>query len=292
MVGVRRAGHRRSRNWAVLGLAPFFLFVALFLLLPGFVVFAKALTGQPGKGFSLSGMGEAISGQYRRSFYSSLRLSFITALLGGVIGTLLAYAVITLNRPRWLRTAVTAFSGVAANLGGVPLAFAFISALGTQGLLTKMLTGVGLDLRQAGFTIFSFWGLVIVYLYFQIPLMLIVMAPAIDGLRKEWREAAANLGASAWQFWWRIGLRILGPSAFGGFLLLFANAFSAYATAYALTSGQGSYVSVQIDFILRGNIISGEDYFGYALAAWMIVIIAVAVLMNLLLQRRTARWLR
>ena len=292
MAGAPRAGHRRTRNLAVLGLLPFFLFVALFLLLPGFTVFARALTGQPGKGFSLSGMIDATQGQYRKSFIASFRLSFITATLGGIIGTMLAYAVITLGRPRWLRTVVTAFSGVAANLGGVPLAFMFVAALGVQGLVTKLLNGAGVDLRQKGFTIFSFTGLVVVYLYFQIPLMLIVMAPAIDGLRKEWREAAANLGASAFQFWWRIGLRILAPSALGGFLLLFANAFSAYATAYALTSGQGNLVSTQIDFILRGNIIVGEDYFGYALAAWMIIIIAIAVLLNLMLQRRTARWLR
>ena len=140
-------------------------------------------------------MNEAVTGQYQRSFIASLKLSFVTALLGGLIGVLLAYAAATLRRPKWLRSGVTAFSGVAANFGGIPLAFAFIAALGTQGLMTKILKTGGLDLQAHGFTIRSFWGLVIVYLYFQIPLMVLVTFPAIDGLKPAWREAAANLGA-------------------------------------------------------------------------------------------------
>ena len=87
-----------------------------------------------------------MTGQYRGYFIDSLKLSAVTAVLGGLIGTLLALVVVRLRRPRWLRTACTAFAGVAANMGGILLAFAFIAALGTQGLTTKMLTTVGIDL--------------------------------------------------------------------------------------------------------------------------------------------------
>ncbi len=290
--GPRGAGRRRRAALgvvSVLGLLPFLVFVGVFLLWPALSVVRSAVSGDDG----LTGeyLGEAMSGQYRRSFEYSIRLSVVTALAGGVIGTALAYAVATLERPRWLRQAMTAWSGVAANLGGVPLAFAFIAALGTQGLVTKLLAGLGLDIIGAGFRISDFWGLVVVYLYFQIPLMVLVMGPAIDGLRPTWREAAMNLGASGATYWRRVAIPILAPSAIGGVLLLFANAFSAYATAYALSS-QATIVPLQIRFVLQGNVITGEEDLGFALATWMILIMAAVVAGNVALQRRTARWLR
>lgn len=280
----------RRRSFAVAGLVPFFVFVFVFLVWPAVTVFAQAFHGEAG--YTVSALREAVTGQYRRSFLASLRLSAVTALLGGVVGTAVAYAAVSIERPRWVRNGVVSYSGVAANLGGIPLAFAFITVLGNQGLLTLFLRDRGIEVIGTGWSLYSFWGLALVYLYFQIPLMVLVMVPAIDGLRVEWREAAANLGASAWQYWRRIGLPILLPPALGGFLLLFANAFSAYATAYALTTGQSNLVPIQIRFFLQGNTITGKGQLGYALAAWMILVIAVAVVGNILLRRRAARWSR
>jgi putative spermidine/putrescine transport system permease protein len=277
----------RSR-WSAAGLAPFLAFVALVLLWPAGSVVWGTFTAD---GFTTESMRRAMTGQYRSAFVASLQLSVVTALLGGVIGTCLAGAVAVVSRPKWLRSAMTAWSGVAANLGGVPLAFAFIAALGTQGLLTKLLDGIGIDLIGRGFAISDFWGLATVYLYFQIPLMFLVMAPAVDGLRRTWQEAAANLGAGNWRYWTTVAVPILWPSLLGGVLLLFANAFSAYATAYSLSTSS-NLVPLQIRFVLQGNVITGEEDLGNALATWMILIMAMAVVGNVVLQRRTARWLR
>jgi putative spermidine/putrescine transport system permease protein len=282
------AAHRRNLAW--LGLLPFFAYLAIFLVWPTMTVFTQALQGKSGA--TTSALTEAITGQYQEAFIASLRLSFVTALLGALIGVLLAYAAATLRRPKWLRSGVTAFSGVAANFGGIPLAFAFIAALGTQGLMTKIFKSSGLDLQAHGFTVRSFWGLVIVYLYFQIPLMVLVTFPAIDGLKPAWREAAANLGARSSTYWRRVGVPVLAPAILGGFLLLFANAFSAYATAYALTGGSSNLVTIQIRFFLQGNTITGKGQLGYALAAWMIIIMAVSMTGYLLLRRKAERWRR
>ena len=176
---------------------------------------------------------------------------------------LLAFAVVNIQRPRWLRTFTVAFGGVAANLGGVPLAFAFIAALGVQGLATKVLTTMGVDFVDPAF-LGSNAGLTIVYLYFQIPLMLLVVLPAIDGLQASWREAAANLGAGPFAYWRRVGGPILAPSVLGGLLLLFANSFSAYATAYAISTGASRLAPVQIRFYLQGDQ-SGYAEVGYAI---------------------------
>jgi putative spermidine/putrescine transport system permease protein len=278
----------RLRPW--IGILPFAIFVGAFLLWPTFSVFRSAL--QPVEGSTKPAMLEAISGQYLSSILFSMRMSAITAILGMVIGTLVAIAVVSLDRMRGLRNLMVGYSAVAANLGGIPLAFAFVASLGMQGLYTKMLSVIGIDLTEMGFKISDFSGIVIVYLYFQIPLMTLVMLPAVDGLKSTLREAASNLGASSRQYWKSVGIPLLTPSLLGGFLLLFANAFSAYATAYALSSRGSRLVSVQIRFYLQGNTITGKSNLGYALAAWMIIVMVVAMSGYLGLRRVSERWRR
>ena len=278
----------KARGW--LGVAPFTIFVAVFLLWPALSVFRLAL--QPVVGSTKPAMLEAISGQYLSAILFSVRLSAITALIGMVIGTLVAIAIVAQDRFRGLRNLMVGYSAVAANQGGIPLAFAFIASLGMQGLYTRVLSEFGINLTDMGFKISGFAGIVLVYLYFQIPLMTLVMLPAVDGLKVTLKEAAANLGASPRQYWRRVGVPLLSPSLLGGFLLLFANAFSAYATAFALSSGGTRLVSVQIRFFLQGNTITGKSNLGYALAAWMIIVMIVAMSGFLALRRVSEKWRR
>lgn len=273
------------------GVVPFFAFVTLFLFLPTAMLFVGAFQDEAG-GFTTENVSNLFQSQYLGAYRTSIALSALTALLGGVFGGLLAYAALTGGTPRWVRSLVTTFSGVAANFAGVPLAFAFVATLGTTGVITQFLNeALGLDLYGSGFSLFTFTGLAIIYLYFQIPLMILVIAPAIDGLRREWREAASNLGASSGQYWRYVGLPILAPSILGAMVLLFANAFAAYATPAALTSGQVSLVPVLIGQTFQSDVLSNPNQ-GNALALGMIVVIAFSTLLYTLLQRRTARWTR
>ncbi len=282
---------RKRLSWAWLGTVPFFAFIMVFLIWPTIVIGMQAFKNKDGS-TGTKNVGKAMSGEYLRAFKTTANLSIITAVVGGLIGILLAYAISTLERPRFLKKAVTTFSGVASQLGGVPLAFAFIATLGSQGLVTLWLKDhLSFDLLEHGFSIYTFRGLIVVYLYFQIPLMVIVMLPAIEGLKATWREAAENLGASKLRYWIHVGIPILSPAALSGVVLLFANAFSAYATAYALTAGQVNLVSIQIGFFLQGNVLD-DPALGYSLAFWMIVFMALSILIYQLLQRRTSRWLR
>jgi len=222
-------------------------------------------------------------GYYR----NSIELSLVTALIGGIGGLGLAYAAVRDGTPRWIRSMLTTFSGVAANFGGIPLAFAFIATLGSIGIVTKFITS---QLHFALYQHFQIWtktGVEIVYLYFQFPLMVLVIAPAIDGLKREWREAAANLGASSWQFWRHIGLPVLMPSLLGAVILLFGNAFAAYATAYSL--GYTNLITVAIGAYYSGNVLS-NPHLAQAMALGMFAVLAVMMLLYVPLQRRAARW--
>jgi putative spermidine/putrescine transport system permease protein len=278
---------RRLPGW--IGILPFLTVSFLFLIWPAYAVILQAFQGADG-GFTLDNVATAAAAQYRGAFITSGLLSLVTALIGGVLGTLLTYAVCTLQRPRFLKSAMSTFAGVASQFGGVPLAFAFVASIGSAGLITSLLNKIGFDLYGTGFSLLSFSGLVIVYLYFQIPLMLIIMTPAVEGLRQSWREAAEGLGASTFQYWARVGVPLLTPAFIGGVVLLFANSFAAYATAQVLTSGSVNLVPIQIGFFVQGNVFAGQSQVGYALALGMIVVVSLALAINIALQRRVARW--
>jgi len=283
-----RPGRRRSWSW--LGLIPFFLFAILFIGLPiSYLVLGsfQGLDGNP----TLQNYAELSSPTITNAFATSIEVSLVTAIVGGFFGFLLAYAVILGGLPKVLRDALMTFSGVASNFAGVPLALAFIFTLGQLGVLTLWLRGLGINLYASDFTIYSKLGLEVVYLYFQFPLMVLIIAPAIDGLRPEWREAAENMGASSWEYWQRVALPILAPTLIGTMILLFGNAFGAQATAYQLTSGQIPLVPLLIGNQISGDVLHNPGL-GYAMAMGMVIIMAGSIAVYTVLQRRAERWRR
>lgn len=289
--GGRRVGRLRLRrpDGATVAMLPFLAFVGVFLVWPMAAVLVH--TFMPGGRLGFGALTRAISGPYRSAFTSSLTLAGASAVLGGVLGLALALALRGLERPTWIRPTVDAWSSVASQLGGVPLAFAFVAAIGTQGVLTKALAAVGLDITASGFSLSTLAGMTFVYLYFEIPLMFLVVVPAVGGLRTTWREAAELMGAGPVRYWATVGGPILAPSVLGGMLLLFINAFSAYATAYVLNSS-GQLVPLAIRFVLQGNVITGEQDLGFALVTWTVVLMGAGLVLMHLLQRRAARWAR
>jgi putative spermidine/putrescine transport system permease protein len=278
------------RKW--LGVLPFFLFAILFLFLPSLRLFIGSFTNNSGQ-FTFDNLIQ-IFGQPNilNAYWLSIRISAVTAIGGGIFGFLLAYSVTVGGLPRPMRSMLITFSGVASNFAGVPLAFAFIATLGRTGFITAVLKNIfNLNIYDAGFNLYSFAGLSLTYMYFQFPLMVLIMAPALDGLKKEWREAAENLGASTTQYWLRVAMPVLLPSLLGSMILLFGNAFGAYATAYALTGGTLNIITIQIGAQIRGDVLHNPGL-GYAMAMGMVFIMAISLLGYSILQGRTERWLK
>jgi len=286
--GAQRLPGWLRRHWgSVLFIGPFLLYVLVFLLLPALRLLAQSLTDK--HGLTLRYIAELAQPQTVAAFRNSIVLSAVSAAVGLVLGGLVAYFMLRPAAPAGLRSLVTSFSAVAANFAGVPLAFAFIATLGSLGMVTVWLKSIGIDLYGSGFSLYGMSGLILVYAYFQIPLMIIVIIPAIEGLRREWREAAQSLGAGSWTYWRHVGLPILMPSLLSAFLLLFGNAFSAYATPYALTSGNIGLVPIEISNVLSGNVML-EPQAGAALALGMIAVMVVVMLLYALVARRASRW--
>jgi putative spermidine/putrescine transport system permease protein len=278
-------------SWRWLGVAPFFIFALLFLILPTLYLVVGAFQDAEGR-FTLANIANLSQASIVSAYAISLQVSAASALGGAVVGALLAAAVVLGGLPRWIRPAVVTFSGVASNFAGIPLAFAFLATLGRTGLVTTLLiTLFDFNIYGAGFNLLSFWGLVITYLYFQIPLMVLILLPALDGLKREWREASEILGASRWQYWSYVAFPILWPSFLGSTLLLFANAFGAIATAYGLTGSSLNIVPILLYAQIRGDVLHNANL-GYALALGMILITAASNFAYIWLRRRSERWMR
>jgi putative spermidine/putrescine transport system permease protein len=279
-------------SWAWVGVMPFFLFAFLFLLYPSSTIVVRSFQDSINHSFTLKNVLDLFSNNYVLGAYLiSIQISLVTSLGGGIFGFLLAYAAIRGGLPKFVRSGLMTFCGVASNYAGVPLAFAFIALLSPTGLLIGWLRALGYNPYFHGFTLYTFWGLSIVYMYFQFPLMVLIIAPAIDGLRREWLEASENLGASSFQYWRYVAFPILLPSIMGTMILLFGNSFGAFATAQALTGGQINLVTIVIGSQLRGDAL-GDPGLGYAMALGMVVVMALAITGYTILQRRTERWLR
>ena len=266
---------------------PFVAYSAVFLGVPTVAVIVGAFQTTNGN-FTFQNVRTAASGVYAHGFVESLELALITSIVPGILGVFIAYAVHT-SRGRFMRRLVSTASGVFANFGGVPLAFIFVSTLGSQGIVTLWLHTLGVALTARW--LYTFTGVSIVYMYFQIPLMVLIVTPALNGLRPAWREASANLGAKSWQFWRYVGGPVLAPTVLGCTLLLFGFGLSAYATAEALTNGTIPLTSIQIGSFLNGNVIAGGTNIGKALGVGLMVVIAVALVLYTILQRRASRWL-
>lgn len=272
-----------------LGAVPFFLYTGIFLLLPTVLVVVGSVRSSRDGAFTLNGVELLFSERTVGIFWNSIWISALTALVGAVIGAVLAWAISVAPPDSAGRRVFVAFNSVIAQFGGVMLAFAFIATLGINGALTLLLSAIGGPVPDPGF-LSTLPGIAAVYLYFQVPLMVIVFLPALDGLAPQWREATANLGGTNRVYWLRVAGPILAPSFLGALLLLFANSFSAFATAAALISQQTIIVPMEIQSAFRNEMDLTLDSYAQALALGMILVIAVVMMLYALVQRRAGRW--
>lgn len=281
---------KTRRRWtAWLGLIPFLIFCLAFEIVPIVLLFRDSLLVKGG-GATLTHYGDALAPLYLKSFINSIKLSGLTATIGVVLGVFIGYAIY-----RWPSKRVQDFlvtlSDVTTNFAGAPLAFAFIIILGSNGVVTQFLLQYFHWKIYPDFSVYSFSGLTLAYVYFQLPLMVLLIIPAFAGIKKEWRESAFNLGADSFRFWINVGVPILMPSLIAGFTLLFANAFGAYATAYTLTGSRLSLVTLQIGFTIAGEVLH-DPGIGQAMAILSLLIMGTSILIYQFATNRARRWTR
>lgn len=283
------AWSRARRFVGLLGLAPFSIYVVLFLALPTVLAVTSGLFDGDGHltWNNFSALGDPV---VLKTFWASIWLSLLTAAVGAIGGAAVCYALLGIRSTRPVRVIVDGAAGVLAQFGGVMLAFVFIATMGRNSLINQWLTGHGIDIYSSGMWLYAMPGLILPYIYFQLPLMVITFMPAMEGLKPQWAEANATLGGSRVTFWRRIGLPVLAPSFMASYLLLFANSFSAYATAAALASQGSQIVPLQIRAALTSETVLGRQNLAGALAAGMIVVMVIVMTGYAAIQRRAERW--
>ena len=281
------SGRTINRMGLLLAFAPFLIFCAMFELIPVVALLLGSVGGV--ERLSFEWIAKVFTNPtFQRSIWNSLSLSVVSSIGGAIIGTAIGYAITRTRRPR-VRRALTALATVSSNAGGISLGFAFITILGAAGMITILLRTFGIDLLSF-FSIYSVIGLMVVYLYFQVPLMIILMLPAFGGLRRDWSEASDSLGGDGRDFWRRIGIPVLMPSIVAGTVLLFVSSMGAYATAQALIGSRINLMTIQISILRRGEILY-QPAQADAMAVVLLLIVAGSVLAYHLIQRRAQRWI-
>jgi len=270
----------RGKWLAALLLLPFAVFFIVFQLAPLAWVAISSL--QSVDGWGLANFTKAFSSRfYRQAMQFSLEISLWSSVIGLVIAVLGSYSLRQVDSR--LRNFVTSFANMTSNFAGVPLAFAFIILLGFNGAITLLLKQSGL---LTDFNLYSKVGLIVVYTYFQIPLGVLLLYPAFDALRDDWRDSAALLGASTWQYWRRVALPVLMPALLGTFVILLANALGAYATVYALTTGNFNVLPIRIAAMVAGDI-SLDPNLASALAIILVAMMALVTVVHQWILRRS-----
>ena len=278
---------RRLASW--LGLTPFALYVLIFLAIPTLLAVLSGLFDAQGH-VTTANVAALFAPDILKTFASSFWVSALTAIVGAIVGALVCYALLGTKPQGTLRSMVDSAASVLAQFGGVMLAFAFIATIGIQGVVTVFLRDLGINIFANGVWLYQVPGLLLPYIYFQVPLMIITFMPALEGLKPQWAEANATLGGTRLTYWVRIAGPVLAPSFLGSLLLLFANAFSSYATAAALISQGAQIVPLQIRAALISETVLGRSNMAGALALGMIVIMVVLMWGYSALQARTTRW--
>lgn len=280
---------RAQLDLAWVGLIPFGLYLVFFLALPTVLAVGSGVVVDGRIEWdNLAFLADPV---ILTTFWNSTWLSLLTAVIGAVVGAAVCYAMLGLPQVGTIRTGVDAAAGVLAQFGGVMLAFAFIATIGKEGVVTKGLaTYLGVDLFANGAWIYDLPGLILPYLYFQVPLMVITFTPAMAALKPQWAEANLTLGGTRRSFWWHVGLPVLAPSFLAGLLLLFANAFSSYATAAALASQGSQIVTLQIRTALTSETLLGRQNLAGVLALGMVIVVGLVMWAYAAVQRRASRW--
>ena len=282
--------HYRNITKKWFGLIPFLFFCLSFEFIPILFLLRGSFIDKSTNQFTINHFLDMGRPLYIRSFWNSILLSGLTAIIGVIFGTFIGYAIYRWPSER-LRQILITLSDVTTNFDGAPLAFAFIIILGMNGVITQFIMkyfNIGL---YPNFSIYSFSGLILAYVYFQLPLMVLTIIPAFSGIKKEWQESANSLGANSFQFWRHIGLPVLFPSLIAGLTLLFANAFGAYATAYTLVESQLSLVTLQIGFMIAGEV-RHDPGIGMAMAILSLIIMGLSIGIYQLTTKRASRWLK
>lgn len=285
---MRRSKRQTGQTLDWMRLLPFFLFCLAFEVVPILFLMHGSVIDKTTSQFTLQHYLDVNRPLYINSFLNSIKLSGITAIVGVIFGTFIGYAIYRWPSNRVQHILIT-LSDVTTNFAGAPLAFAFVVILGMNGVITQFLLQYFHYELYPTFSIYSFSGLIVAYIYFQLPLMVLLILPAFAGIKKEWRESAQSLGANTFRFWRYIGIPVLTPSLIAGVTLLFANAFGAYATAYTLVQAKLSIVTLQIGYMIAGEI-RKDPGVGMAMAVLSLVIMGLSIGIYQAATIRARRW--
>jgi putative spermidine/putrescine transport system permease protein len=276
--------NKKSILFIVQSIVPFVVITLCFLLLPTIMMIIDSFKSGSGS-FTLENYKTALTNMfYLKSITNSIQISLISSLIGITVALVCAYSIS--NYSEKAQNSIITILNMTSNYSGVPLAFGYIVLIGNTGMFILLFKHFGLN-ALSNFNIYSWIGLIITYVYFQIPLAILLLYPSFLGIKKEWRQSAMLLGASSFQFWAKIGMPVLVPSIVGTFSILFANAMGAYATAYALVGKNYNLLTIRISSLVVGDIMPKPE-----LAGALAVILGITTISMMMINEKMSKYIK
>ena len=264
----------KKKNIYLMALLPFLVVALLYEIVPLLMVIRNSFQSDTGAGITLENY-QTIAEKllYQKAIFNSVRISLVSSL-GGIVVAFLGAKAIAESKGK-IANLFMIILNMVSNFAGVPLAFAYMVLLGNAGFMVHVGQKLGIS-ALADFNLYTSDGMSMIYIYFQIPLATLLLVPAFEGIRREWKEAVALLGGNMTCFWTKVGIPVLMPGIMGTFSVLFANALAAYATVYALMMNNISLLPIQIAGSFVGEV-KLKPGLGGALSVVMMALMVIMI---------------
>jgi len=265
------------RSESALALPLLAFFVAAFLA-PLCVLIGVSLFAEPE-------MKTLSAAQYMKFLGDAFNLSILWGTLWlGVKATLLCllfgypFAWIAARAPaRWQSALV--FVVILPILTSVVVrTFSWIVILGREGILNKMLVGLGLASEPVRL-LFTEGGVILVLAQVQMPLMVLPLLTTLTRMDPNLADASAALGAGAWRTFWRVTVPLSLPGVVAGCILTYAACVTAFITQTLIGGARLIYMPLHIY-----QQAVGANNWPFAAAISVIFMVAVLVVVGLLNQ--------
>jgi sulfate transport system permease protein len=256
-----------------LGFTIFYL--TLIVLIPLSAVFLKTFT-LSWEGFWHAVTSERVIASYKLTFGASL----IGASVNAVFGCIVAWVLVRYEFPgkRLIDALVDLPFALPTAVAGITLTALYSS----NGWFGRFLEGV-LGLKVA----FTPLGVVVALTFIGLPFVVRTVQPVLEDAERELEEAAASLGASAWQTFSRVVFPTILPSLMTGFALAFARATGEYGSVIFIAGNMPMVSEITPLFIITK--LEQYDYAGATAIAVVMLVASFAMLLTINLLQAWAR---
>ena len=241
-------------------------YLTVMLLLPMLAMFQKASSTTPGKFWSIATNPLALA-----TYDVTFTTAFLTALLNGFFGTLIAWVFVRYDFPgkRIIDATVDLPFALPTAVAGLTLSTVYSD----NGWLGSLLAPMGIKVS------FTRLGVAVAMTFISLPFIVRTVQPVLQEMERDIEEAAWSLGASQFQTFWRVILPPLFPAILTGVALGFSRAVGEYGSTVIIASNTPFRDLIAPVLIFQR--LEQYDYTGATVIGTVLLLISLVMLLGI-----------